>query len=278
MTTLYIFGDESGTMPTKDSDKPFVTATVAFFEKTPHAIPGSDEDEKLVKILRESNAIPFLAIVKPFPGYGNSLKSKYDKMLVMARAKRLLNGSEVPDLDKDGINLRNEVWDHAMVQSILHAIRCAMYGGSIDSVRILLDERTMTKLRRELFTQMIYQLGSNIREYLERLKKARFRRDDQEIISKHVGRIKFSALSTTLHWSDDSARFRSQFALKLADRLARKMYRQLLNTSLIGIEHSLRNAGFEDFLHDITHLVTSPLSQKAIGAWKRDTGLPEPTM
>jgi len=260
-------------MPTEDNDKPFVAAIVAFFEKTPPAICGSDKDDKLVEILRESNAIPFLAIVKPFPGYGSSLKSKYDKMLVMAHAKRLLDGSTVPYIDKDRINLRNQVWDHTMLQGILHVVTCAMYSGSIDSVQILLDEKTMTTARRKIFTDMITSLGANLKVYLERLGQ-----DGGEDMSQHVDRIEFSALSTAVHWSDDSDEFRSEFALKLADRLARKMYRQLLNTSQTGIEHSLRNAGFEDFLHDITHVVTRPLSQRAIDAWKRDTGLPEPRM
>ena len=93
---------------------------------------------------------------------------------------------------------------------------------------------------------------------------------------QHVDRIKFSATSTTVHWSDDADAFKSEFGLKLVDRLARKMYRQLLNGSQTGIEHSLHNAGFDDFLLDITRLVTRPLNQRAIDAWKSDTGLPEP--
>ena len=260
-------------MPINDTDKPFVAATVAFLGKTPSAIHGSDEDEKLVEILKESHGIPFAAIVRPFPGYGNSLKSKYDKMLVMARAKCLLNGSNVQYLDNDGINLRNQVWDHAMQQAILHVVRCTMLSSSIDSVRILLDEKTMTKHRRNLFTEMIYRMGSNVRKYLEWLKQV-----DPEKISQYESHIKFSANSTSVHWSDDSDVFRSEFGLKLADRLARKMYRQLENEGQTGIESILRNAGFEDFLLDITDLVTRPLNQRIIDAWKRDTGLPEPRM
>ena len=199
-------------------------------------------------------------------------------MLLMARASRLLSGSTVPNVDKGGLNLRNQVWDHAMLQGILHAVRCSLYGRSIDSIQIILDEKTMAKPRRELFSEAIHRLGPRIQEYLERLRDSRPGTENQKFLSELRSRIRFSSLSTTVHWSDDTDGVRSEFPLKLVDRLARKMFRLLMDASQAGIEQALREAGFEDFLHDITHVITRPLSQRAIDAWKRDTGLPEPSM
>ena len=63
MATLYIFGDESGTMPVSDTDKPFVAATVAVLDNPPALIRGSDDDEKMVEIFTSLNIVPFAAIV-----------------------------------------------------------------------------------------------------------------------------------------------------------------------------------------------------------------------
>lgn len=168
LPTLHIFADESGTMPINDNDKPFVAATVTFLGEPPDAIYGSDEDGKLVEILKNSNGIPFAANVRPFPGYGHSLKSKYGKIMTMARAKCLLNRSVVRYPDKDGINLHNEVWEFAMLQSIAHVVmNTVLESSSIDNIRIVFDQKTITKNRRDYFDQIIHRIGTDLREYLE---------------------------------------------------------------------------------------------------------------
>jgi hypothetical protein len=96
LAILHIFGDESGTMPVNDDDKPLVAATVTFLDKTPAAVRGSDEDETLISIFKDLNVIPFAATVKPFPGYGKVLKGKHDKIQVMARV--LFSGLNRPKI------------------------------------------------------------------------------------------------------------------------------------------------------------------------------------
>jgi len=273
LSTLNIFADESGTMPINDNDKPFVAATVAFLGEPPDAINGSDDDEKLVDILKGSNGIPFAAIVRPFPGYGHILKSKYEKIITMARAKCLLNGSVVRYPDKDGINLHNEVWEFAMHRSIMQAvINTVLESSSIDNIRIIFDQKTMTKNRRNCFDQIIHRIGTDLREYLETFRQTHSEKE----VSFYKDCIQFSTQSISVHWSDEPNLVQNDFGLKLADRFAHKMYQQLEKKAQRGFDSILQNSGFRDFTVDITKSVIHPLNQNMIEAWKRETGLPEP--
>ena len=158
LATLYVFGDESGTMPVSDNDKLFVAATVAVL-KEPTLIVGSDNDEKMVEIFGNLNILPFAAIVKPFPGYGAALKAKHDKIHVMARATRLLTGANVTYLDEktlaEGFDLRNTVWGFAMVQAIAQAVLNTLFSSSIDAIHVILNRKTMLPSMRQFFKEII---------------------------------------------------------------------------------------------------------------------------
>jgi hypothetical protein len=158
-----------------------------------------------------------------------------------------------------------------MLQAIVHVVNETIFSSTINSIQILLDEKTMTKATRSLFTEVLLRIGPGSKEYMEGLKYL-----DPEKVSEYIGRIKFSRESTTIHWSDESKDYQSEFGLKLADRFARKMYRQLKDGDQTGIMSKLLNAGFNDCVIDITEIVTRPVNRRMIENWKRNTGLPEP--
>lgn len=270
MAILHIFGDESGTMPLNDTDGPFVAATVSFLGEPPNVMRDSNKDETLVSIFKNLNAVPFAAIVKPFLGYKKALKNKYDKMQVMARATALVMGSSSQSLDQAGLTPRNIVWTHAMTQAIVNAVGSIMFDSDINSVRILLDEKTLSHSMRLLFSQTLLQMGTNFREFL-----TYYRQLNPAKMFQYKNNIQFSAANTSINWSDDSGQFRSEFGLKLAHRLASKTYHQLKDSGKKGIETKLRDAGFEDFIKDITDIVTN-LDQRLIDNFRQNTGLPEP--
>jgi hypothetical protein len=274
LATLYIFGDESGTMPVKDNDKPFVAATVAVLDNTPALINGSDDDKKLVEIFKELNVIPFVAIVKPFPGYGKAVKVKHDKMQVMARATRLVTGANAQYLDQKtrtyGLDLRNTVWCHAMLQAIARTVLHTVFTSPIDVVQIVLDQKTMRPPMRLFFKEMVVQqMGVGTRQFLRNLLPM-----NPSVISQWESHVRFSAKTTSINWSDESKELEEEFGLKLVDRFARKMY-QAQATHEAGIETILRDAGFDDFVVDISEVVTR-LDQRVVDNFKRNTGLPEP--
>jgi hypothetical protein len=94
------------------------------------------------------------------------------------------------------------------------------------------------------------------------------------VISQWESHVRFSAKTTSINWSDESKELEEEFGLKLVDRFARKMY-QAQATHEAGIETILRDAGFDDFVVDISEVVTR-LDQRVVDNFKRNTGLPEP--
>ena len=274
MPTLYIFGDESGTMPVNDSDKPFVAATVAVIGNPPVLVEGSDNDGKMVEIFRSLNAIPSATVVKPYPGYSKAVKAKHAKMQVMARATRLVTGANAQYLDQktltDGFDLRNTVWCRAMLTAIGYTVLNTVFTSTINRVRIILDEKTMRPSMRLFFREMVVQqMGVGTNQFLTTLLHM-----NPSLIGSWKNRVQFSDESTFFNWSDDSDEFQKEFGLRLADRFSRKIY-QARAMNQPGIETLLKDAGFNDFVVDISKVITS-LDQRVIENFKRRTGLPEP--
>ena len=274
MATLYIFGDESGTMPMDDADKPFVAATIAVLDNPPVLVRGSDDDEKMAEIFASLNIIPFAAIVKPYPGYGKVLKAKYDKINVMARATRLITGARAPYLDdktlREGFDLRNTVWVNAMVQAIANAVLNTLFTNSVDAVQVILDRKTMTPSMRQFFKEMIVnRIGEGTKQFLRS-----FLTVNPTVVSEWEDHVRFSSETTAFSWSDESEELEKQFGLRLADRFARKVYQAQI-TRQPGIEAILAAAGFEGFVSDISELVTR-LDERLVDNFIKKTGLPEP--
>ena len=261
-------------MPVDDADKPFVAATVAVLDNPPVLVPGSDDDEKMVEIFASLNIIPFAAIVKPYAGYGKILKAKYEKINVMARATRLTTGASASYLDektlREGFDLRNTVWGHAMVQAIANAVLNALFTNSVDAVQVILDRKTLTPSMRQFFKETIVnRIGEGTKQFLRS-----FLSVNPTVVSEWEDRVRFSSKTTVFSWSDESEEFEKQFGLRLADRFARKVYQAQI-TRQPGIEATLEAAGFEGFVRDISELVTR-LDERLINNFKKKTGLPEP--
>jgi len=250
LAILYLFGDESGTMPLHDDDKPFVAASVSVLDKN---------EKRLFEALQELSAVPFAAIVQPFPGFGKMIKTKFDKMDVMARAVRIATGAPEPKK----LNDRDIVWGHAMGQAIIHAVRVSTSTTPIDELQILLDQKSMKPNERALFREAIkgYMLMT-IPAILKELRP------------EWASRLRFSDRTISIHWSDESDEFESEFGLKLADRLSRKIYRLQVDNAT-DVKSVLKNAGFEDAVIDVAQVVTS-LDHRIVDNLKRITGLPEP--
>ena len=274
MSTLYIFGDESGTMPLKDSDKPFVTATISILDHRPELVKGSNNNEKMVGILKNIEAIPSAMVVKPFPGYSKAIKLKYSKMNTMARATRLVTGANASYLDQktlaNGFKPRNMVWCQAMLTAIAYAVLNTVYNSAINTVRIILDQKTMRPSMRNFFKDMlIQQMGVGTKEYL-----LNFQHMNPSVIDLWKSRVRFSAESTFFSWSDENDDTKNEFGLRLADRLSRKIYQSQISSDQ-EIETLLNLAGYSDCVVDLSRVVTQ-LSQRVIENFKRMTGLPEP--
>ena len=195
-------------------------------------------------------------------------------MNVMARATRLITGANAKYLDnkelENGFDLRNIVWTHAMLQAIAHSVLNKVFSNKIDLVKIILDRKTMMPSMRALFKEMITrQMGIGTREFIKR-----FYPMNRDLVSRWESNVAFSADSTSLNWSDDSVELEKQFGLKLADRLARKIYNDNISNTH-HFENMLKCADFKEYLVDITSAVSS-LDRRLVDNFKKNTGLPEP--
>ncbi len=261
-------------MPLNHADKPFVSATITGLDKLPIVIKGSDDDNQMVQIFNQLNIIPHVAIVKPYPGYGKLLKNKYDKIHTMARATRLITGEKMQHLDEKtlryGFDLRNIVWGHAMLQTIASSVMSSLYTNPVDKIEVVLDRKTMKSSMRNLFKEMIINgIGNGIKQFLSTIRKL-----NPSKIYELEKRAEFSSKTTILRWSDESESLEKSFGLRLADRFSRKIYKSQ-TTNQAGIEELLKNAGYTDFIYDISELLTH-IDNRLIDNFKRNTGLPEP--
>ena len=269
MSTLFIFGDESGTMPLKDSDKPFVTATISVLDQRPELIEGSNNNKKLVEILKHIKATPTAMVVKPYPGYSKAIKEKYNKLNTMARATRLLTGANADYLDQKtlttGLDSRNSIWCQAMFTAIGRAILNTVNTSAICTVRIILDQKTMRPSMRAFFKDiLIQQLCVGTKKYL-----LNFHHSDSSGNDFLKSRVCFSAESTFFSWSDENEDLEKEFGLRLADRLSRKIY-QSQDSKNHEIETLLNQAGYDDCVVDFTKEVAQ-LSQRVVENFKEKT-------
>ena len=263
MAILYIFGDESGTMPLNDDDNPFVAAAVAVLDRKSWPV---NVKKNIFEVLKGLNALPSAAIVKPFPGYSKLVKTKYDKLQVMAQATRLVTGASSPG----DFSVRNTIWSHAMIQAVGQTVLRTIFTGSIEGIQILLDEKTMRSPERSLFTgTVINHMEVGIKEILARIKPL-----NQDVIVEWENRVLFSAENISINWSDESEEFRSEFGLNLAHRLSQRLYGSVTGRAT-DVGPILRAAGFDDPMIDITGII-SRLDQRIIDNFRRNTGLPEP--
>jgi hypothetical protein len=250
LATLYIFGDESGTMPTDDHQEPFVVATVAFLERVPSLVAGTNLDQKLVEVLIESHGIPFVAIVKPFAGYGLRLTSRFDDLKANAQKISLAAGMSTPTLNCN-MSLRNHVWSHAIQQAIVHTVSIAMLTSDIEALRILLHAKTMTDKMRSFFVRNVLEVGPKLRAFLHI-------RSYPEDMRRYENNMRLTRESVSLSWSDESSEYENEFGLRLADRLSRKIYQDFSKPIETCFGSLLAKAGFEDFMIDISDIITRP--------------------
>jgi len=271
MSILYIFADESGTMPINDRDDPFVAATIGFLDNLPPPVPRSNDNDELASILKTQKALPVVTFVRPFPNYAKLVKTKYKKFEIMARAKCLLEGKTIQYPDKDNINIRNDVWQQAILQSIIRNLLNIVFDYSpCTKIKFIFDEKTMTQNRRILFEKLTLNIDLMLRQYLEGFKD----NYSESLLSAIINKIQFSRHSTSIIWSDNP-NFPENYAfgLKLADRVARKIYQTLKGEfDFISI---LKKVGCKDFSIDITQQIARPVDRKLIENWKREMGLPE---
>jgi len=191
MTKLFLFCDESGTMPANDNDGPFCAATIAISERPPTLANRSGHIGDLADVFDEVKCVPQVVFVRPGKGYGDLLRHKTSKINTMARATRLIIGSN-EYLPNNGHNPRNTVWIRCMGVCLVRAVAWAAKLGPISAVSVILDRKSMAEASRRLFVDRVRSLAMDIKgpgEYVKLGKQSsscsgefiRFGRDDVSV-------------------------------------------------------------------------------------------------
>lgn len=270
MDTYYLFVDESGTMPVRDSDGPFVGAAVG--SRSPITLSRDPRwnQQFLVNALTAAQASPWLCQVVPIEGYGEAVTRKYSQMNTMARARRLVTGRHeyFPD---GGYSTGNLVWGHCLGQTIGPLLNAEVFRAPLTAVEIVFDRKTFTPGVRRMIVDTCREIPQRLREILNRNRDMA-----PEKMDLALANLQFTGQTVTVRWSDDPVTVAVHGGLRLAHWLAKHHLRHLRKPQRPSIHDLLAAAGWKDRITDVTEFVTMPLPEESLEAWRRDTGLPVP--
>lgn len=273
MTTLSIFGDESGTMPISDNKKDvFVTAIIATLDELPIlGQPTTIGRGWIVSKIKEINGSPFITYIKPITEYSNTIKSKMDKMNTMARMTRLMSGNNSKYLTDEGVRIRNFIWFNCMQQTIAQAILSGISSTAVTEIRIYLDQKSLATPTKNLFVKQI----SNIRRIVQNELMKLWNVNPAEI-KRIEDNLLFTEKEISLYFSNESEAEKASDGLKLTHHLARFFYKDIRKSTNPKIETLLKQEGFNDVITDFTDIFMQPIDSNVINKWEQNTGLREP--
>lgn len=269
MNKLLIFGDESGTMPVKDSDDIFVTSSISVFNSYPSFDNKNFHREWVINFIKEKHMFPAISYVLPRKGYSKNLKDKYDKINIMARMTRLMTGANKQYLTKDCIPLRNHIWLFCTLQSINNTIINSLIKNKIFEINVFLDQKSLAYASKNLFIRMLQR---KLKLYKKSLLK--FKDQHPEFIKILIDRFIDASNSIYLFWSNEENTKNAKGGLLLAHYLA-SYYKKDFNKHKT-IQNLLKQYGFKNADNDVTDLLLIPPNQQALDTWQRNTGLKPP--
>jgi hypothetical protein len=264
MSSLSIFCDESGTMPVDDAEGVFCVAVLTTQTSAIRIEERSGHIEDIGVKLKELECLPQVVFVKPRDGYSNLLRSKMSKMNTMARASRLVTGSH-EYLPGSAHNSRNLIWIRCMALCVVRAVIRRAELSPINSVRVILDEKTLPQPSRRMFEDRVRCLRDDILG--PNADAASEGRSDSAVVRN----IRFARDQVSITWSSPD----TDDGLYLAHRLS-----GLAKTAIEKSTQSdcARVLGMEqgNLFYDSTSDVIRPVSKRSVERWKLRTGLPEP--
>lgn len=274
--TLWVFGDESGTMPLRDEDGVFMATTFAILEPNARKVPTNRLQMKgTIESLKMLHARPSASIVRPTPGYGAALKRKIDTLNTLGGLTRLMSGANREFMPEGGHQPRNLVWAEAMQQAVGMAILfCSMKHHLIPgTVTVFLDRKTLK-------TEMRALIRHQAKSYPETASMALNQTADQLAgnvslaLREFAKALRSAPPPVSICWSDEPGFSDPISGLQLAHALSKYLFADERSAgSNPPFRTHLEAAGFREVVGDITHVLLTPVSDEAVGRWQRDHGL-----
>jgi len=276
MSVIYIFADEAGTMPKSDDDGIFVTSAIAFLDQPP-SVPTSAKARnrsQFAEVMVKQGGHPAGSLLVPYDGYKRDITDKLDQWEVMALVTHETTGTNRrylrdPNLGKPILSRPNIIWAMYMQDAIQRALTRALMTGRkpIEEVRIVLDQKTLSKETRAHFCDQIRGTSARLRITIQSLPI-----NEPGLILRILDWVQFDEESLRIQWEGEEGVEWAAAGLSLADTLASSIFADYGGGSDRPMIELLKECGIPDAITDRTEWVKEPVNEANRRKWERSTG------
>lgn len=273
MAEIFLFGDESGTMPLSKKDGPFVTAFVALLKDNINDLKINYHHGKLLSSLKLNNIEPLINFVYPEDDYEVKFKKKMEKMEVMARYSKLMTNNKHLLLNNDGIPIRNFIWLQGIGLTIGHALLRMLSKEEINKINIFIDQKSMVNTTREFFEINVLDIPQKIINVVQKYSNM-----FPDYVNNVLSNFKFTSNDISILWNDEDKYTEYKKGLLLSHHLAKYSHKILRKHGIEQLNKIFTEAGFKNSVYNYTKYLIAPLNKNSVEIWKQSTGLPEPEL
>ena len=273
MSEIYLFGDESGTMPVSKKDVPFVAAFISYSNKEINTLEINFHHSELLNNLKNHSITPIINFVYPDEEFEIKFKKRMEKYEVMARYSKLVTNNTHLLLNEDGIPIRNYIWMQGMGMAVGQSLLKIISIKEVEKINIFFDQKSMVNSTRLFFKNNISDIPNKIYGVLNK-NLGRY----PNYVKKSLSNFKFSSNDISINWIDSGNVLEYKTGFLLAHHLAKYSCNTLRKYGLDRLYEIYMGSGFSNSVHDFTTQLLAPLPKDAIDRWKRSTGLLEPNI
>lgn len=252
MNQLYIYFDESGTMPISDGDEAFIGAALGFFKEKPTLDSYNGHREWLAETLSSRASIVTAAFVKPYPGFSVELERRLRGINSQGKRTQRTTGANARYFPPDGINARNLIWISAMEVAVVGVALRAVSRNRVEKIVVILDQKTLVEEEDNLVKRQTMRIGKVLTTSLVE-SADRF----PEEAARALENTQLSEGSISVLWRDDpGVQHQHKSGLRMAHYAVYHTRRALLSESC-SFADFLKDYGVDSYEKDITHDVVS---------------------
>jgi hypothetical protein len=258
VTALKVFVDESGVMPARDTDPPFVVVAITLLGTFQATDIVAEDVDNVVSHIKSADAIVCATLVSPFPGFTDQLAAKITMMNGLGRRRLALDGANARYFSKRGLNPRNTVWMNAVSGAVGYGVARILAESEVKKVDVYVDRKTLKPTDAALMERSIERIPRLVASLAVPAMQAGFRR--QGLMVSQGGR----STVARLRWSNSRASHTEKPGLLLADALAYQIREHALTSKLEDLANRLGFLAADGFVRDVTNMLIQPVSPIAV--------------
>jgi hypothetical protein len=278
MSTVQVYCDESGTMPTADNDDIFVAVAVALPQATSPPPRGRASADETLQLLRTFQACAQCRYVQATPGYAAKLARKRLANKYTVRALAAIKEPHPWFASEKEVNPGNMVWYYVLDQAILGALFDVIAARDImlNRLEVYIDNKSLAARFEHQANATIANVAATIRTHLQNAAHVR-------ALPVRKQRFWFSKSLNLLLRPEDvsvqiagSAPFRGyRSGLDLADSLSHHVRNALLKNDRKYLA-DLKAVTGRTVVENITNTILRPLPSNEMQSLEQRSGIPIP--